>query len=137
MSEDSFSILYRIEWVVTDGLFVPLHQHGNFQYPVSDRMGCNSRRSIARPLRAHFQYPVSDRMGCNSVSRLRPGPRRSAFSILYRIEWVVTTFAEAASLLVALFQYPVSDRMGCNFLNLSQFLEALKLSVSCIGSNGL
>ena len=62
----SFSILYRIEWVVTRREDVEGIAERLFQYPVSDRMGCNyglvgmGDRGVAT-----FQYPVSDRMGCN------------------------------------------------------------------------
>ena len=38
----------------------------------------------------------------------------ASFSILYRIEWVVTHQADTHGRQDHVFQYPVSDRMGCN-----------------------
>ena len=64
---NTFSILYRIEWVVTTTDAYRALIHKDFQYPVSDRMGCNLRRAVVRVRPSIFQYPVSDRMGCNSV----------------------------------------------------------------------
>ena len=43
----------------------------SFQYPVSDRMGCNLGGGPLDGGDVAFQYPVSDRMGCNSA----PGSR--------------------------------------------------------------
>ena len=62
-----------------------------------------------------FQYPVSDRMGCNfdEDGKVKSFTIRT-FSILCRIEWVVTSGASPGSRVVIAFQYPVSDRMGCN-----------------------
>ena len=40
--------------------------------------------------------------------------RELTFSILYRIEWVVTTDERTLAAGTGFFQYPVSDRMGCN-----------------------
>ena len=100
-------------------------------------MGCNLPFSQS-PIEAEpFQYPVSDRMGCNlfSVKRLRA--TTFSFSILYRIEWVVTSLPNLALDFYQAFQYPVSDRMGCNIeVHMNDELAA-QLSVSCIGSNGL
>ena len=36
---NTFSILYRIEWVETTPIGLPDYSAGGFQYPVSDRMG--------------------------------------------------------------------------------------------------
>ena len=62
---DPFSILYRIEWVVTAGWGQAAVGAGGFQYPVSDRMGCNIVFGQLADEVGDFQYPVSDRMGCN------------------------------------------------------------------------
>ena len=62
----TFSILYRIEWVVTLGWLKAVKDTETFQYPVSDRMGCNEAWDAEQARRVpDFQYPVSDRMGCN------------------------------------------------------------------------
>ena len=67
--EQAFSILYRIEWVVTTQTVSLSLPAAIFQYPVSDRMGCNlGRWALAGKLEG-FQYPVSDRMGCNLDAR--------------------------------------------------------------------
>ena len=88
----TFSILCRIEWVATIKTVQTACLIGNFQYPVSDRMGCNVRRGIITSTWAvDFQYPVSDRMGCNDGK-------------------VINYCLDPES-----FQYPVSDRMGCNY----------------------
>ncbi len=136
--------------------------HSSFQYPRTDRMGCDLggvgwtcallclsvssngsnglRRGHGRVIgqqRIHFQYPRTDRMGCDGKRRngRRPPPR---------------------------FQYPRTDRMGCdtvvsfpllNFHETFSILEriewaatlyqsrtmllVLSLSVSSNGSNGL
>ena len=61
-----------------------------------------------------------------------------SFSILYRIEWVVTGQVTLGGAVENDFQYPVSDRMGCNLAWVAQpFAYTFHLSVSCIGSNGL
>ena len=109
----SFSILYRIEWVVTEALGRGRGPGDVFQYPVSDRMGCNWEEVGGVPF------------------VLVP------FSILYRIEWVVTPPPPPHSLYRRTFQYPVSDRMGCNACGAGTTIMTTPLSVSCIGSNGL
>jgi len=135
---------------------------GCFQYPVSDRMGCNEQARGERQNRPNFQYPVSDRMGCNSTPACRPGKPTTLsvscvgsnglqpvsgnrlpfslrpFSILCRIEWAATFTSFASSMpLKPFFQYPVSDRMGCNGLTRVILSRCNTLSVSCVGSNGL
>ena len=63
----------------------------HFQYPESDRMGCNLTRQTHTKLRmTNFQYPESDRMGCNDGIVQKQRLRLATFSILNRIEWVVT-----------------------------------------------
>ena len=115
-SHNSFSILYRIEWVVTcfPWWSLPLCLLA-FQYPVSDRMGCNQARAVrvATALR-----PFSILYRIEWVVTLRQvrgaGAEVPAFSILYRIEWVVTGLVALLGPRDHAFQYPVSDRMGCN-----------------------
>ena len=118
---------------------------------------------LSGPVHILFQYPVSDRMGCNASVIIWIAETSGAFSILYRIEWVVTQFGNLTGYATACFQYPVSDRMGCNEIDAEKasvvaFIDfqypvsdrmgcnqvsditptiIKSLSVSCIGSNGL
>ncbi len=62
----AFSILERIEWAATG----VRHSRGRglryFQYPRTDRMGCDT--ALDRPgaqTGRRFQYPRTDRMGCD------------------------------------------------------------------------
>jgi len=86
-----------------------------FQYPRSDRAGCNSPLfSCSLPRQGSFQYPRSDRAGCNPR---RQGPcwySPSSFSILGRIERDATAYSMWACICAGAFQYPRSDRAGCN-----------------------
>ena len=61
-----------------------------FQYPLTDRGGCNENTSRFKTSEPAFQYPLTDRGGCNS--------------------WTV----ERATGRVIVFQYPLTDRGGCN-----------------------
>ena len=90
--ERSFSILGRIE---RDATLHPrrrrLHRHHHFQYPRSDRAGCNvSTPPPSEGCAPGFQYPRSDRAGCNGVG------------------------VEVRQTGCGVFQYPRSDRAGCN-----------------------
>jgi len=89
-NQKTFSILCRIEWVAT-------------LYP-----------DYFPPLAPNFQYSVSDRMGCNSVCPMAKPALGEPFSILCRIEWVATNAPDDYNCFDIAFQYPVSDRMGCN-----------------------
>ena len=90
-------------------LFTPI-----FQYPLSDRAGCNGTYLDLSPLVLLFQYPLSDRAGCN-WARFSPLHLQSAaFSILSRIERAVTRYCYLCCEVASLFQYPLSDRAGCN-----------------------
>ena len=101
-------------------------------------MGCNLAQFARFPyIGGNFQYPVSDRMGCNEALEMFLSKFKETFSILYRIEWVVTLAADPRAANLQVFQYPVSDRMGCNFDRYKYPVTSYKLSVSCIGSNGL
>ncbi len=58
-----------------------------FQYPVSDRIGCNLLTPAVAALgHRRFQYPVSDRIGCNYYAGTVPTKIFIPFSILCRIE---------------------------------------------------
>ncbi len=61
-----------------------------------------------------FQYPRTDRMGCDQIVA---GGRVMAlvpFSILERIEWAATPASPGRPATPTLFQYPRTDRMGCD-----------------------
>ena len=114
------------------------HEILPFQYPRTDRMGCNYGTFVPRGKTKSFQYPRTDRMGCNVVTaqpvfnafapfsileRIEWAAtvgadaqvvRRPAFSILERIEWAATAVAPGRARIHTSFQYPRTDRMGCN-----------------------
>ncbi len=62
----AFSILERIEWAATSYNEIT----GEVSYP--------------------FQYPRTDRMGCDWAAVVAPGAIQTTFSILERIEWAAT-----------------------------------------------
>ena len=110
-----FSILYRIEWVVTTVGALNSAPGRLFQYPVSDRMGCN-RKAVDHKAPLWESFSILYRIEwvvTRSRIRYMPSPFPS-FSILYRIEWVVTLYRPWGRYSAHRFQYPVSDRMGCN-----------------------
>ncbi len=110
-----FSILERIEWAATLKSRPWSSKLRDFQYPRTDRMGCdrlttprqcflaslsvssngsnglrqhvNVRR---RQQRTNFQYPRTDRMGCDLNLHTCRSTLRRSFSILERIEWAAT-----------------------------------------------
>ena len=86
----SFSILYRIEWVVTEQ---------------SDAARCVGP-AFSILYRIEWVVTYSGHLLAEGYTK--------AFSILYRIEWVVTTPPSGGNGSCWPFQYPVSDRMGCN-----------------------
>ena len=86
----TFSILERIEWAAT-----ALHDG---QYIADD----------------DFQYPRTDRMGCDIVQIEVPVGQSPPFSILERIEWAATGCEVGERLTWTNFQYPRTDRMGCD-----------------------
>ena len=53
-----------------------------------------------------------------------------AFSILNRIEWVVTSILHSTGNTYNGFQYPESDRMGCNLSGVMIWAWPRRLSVS-------
>jgi len=61
-----------------------------------------------------FQYPRSDRAGCNQSLAERMVQSAGPFSILGRIERDATLPGETPALIPTDFQYPRSDRAGCN-----------------------
>ncbi len=61
----AFSILERIEWAATDGGHERSQVVSLFQYPRTDRMGCDPSPPSAPDCVNTFQYPRTDRMGCD------------------------------------------------------------------------
>ena len=61
-----------------------------------------------------FQYPLSDRVGCNRFDLWLHDDGPASFSILSRIEWAVTPQGLIHGYRDIGFQYPLSDRVGCN-----------------------
>jgi len=91
-----------------------MDRRNGFQYPVSDRMGCNEM--VARLETLEDALSVSC-VGSNGLQRGRRDDGHRAgppFSILCRIEWAATSLPSPSPLVGGYFQYPVSDRMGCN-----------------------
>jgi len=62
----------------------------------------------------NFQYPRTDRTGCNGLSGPGTGRGSSPFSILGRIERDATVINLTNPDPLLDFQYPRTDRTGCN-----------------------
>ena len=60
-----FSILERIEWAATTTGGVQPRNDLSFQYPRTDRMGCDADDAPRLVVFDLFQYPRTDRMGCD------------------------------------------------------------------------
>ncbi len=110
-----FSILERIEWAAT-----PDNQRRRSRrrrLSVSSN-GSNGLRRVPRQpsrLYAHgFQYPRTDRMGCDTGQNTARAKRNATFSILERIEWAATKPVPEPGQRGNHFQYPRTDRMGCD-----------------------
>ncbi len=133
-----FSILERIEWAATWYRNRCWSGQHRFQYPRTDRMGCDSSLStwpvkcsalsvssngsnglrhllVGSVQHTHggFQYPRTDRMGCDTLT------------------------SAARVVKCSLFQYPRTDRMGCDKPEICTPRPRAQLSVSSNGSNGL
>ncbi len=72
MLRRTFSILERIEWAATDSSWFVHFRPSDFQYPRTDRMGCDWETDRGDWWYKCFQYPRTDRMGCDR--RPRPPP---------------------------------------------------------------
>jgi len=84
-----------------------------------------------------FQYPRSDRAGCNPGGGRAPGESRAPFSILGRIERDATPPGGMPYCEPYIFQYPRSDRAGCNVFEDEESALNYALSVSSVGSSGM
>jgi len=112
-SASTFSILGRIERDATNGHRCPRRLYTSFQYPRSDRAGCNAGCLAVRS-------PI-DTLSVSSVgsSGMQPSP------------------VDPGQAIPATFQYPRSDRAGCNWGYHSCFGAFYALSVSSVGSSGM
>ncbi len=133
----TFSILERIEWAAT---VLPRKVDkvlDDFQYPRTDRMGCD----VSNVPSIWSDEPLSvSSNGSNGLRRGADGVQhvfRAAFSILERIEWAATPGHADAAAAARTFQYPRTDRMGCDVTILFLLGQLAVLSVSSNGSNGL
>ncbi len=135
----TFSILERIEWAATCVLGAGRGLCGIFQYPRTDRMGCDvlrssrchccmtlsvssngSNRLRLLTLLGRTSYLILLSVSSNGSNGLRQPTHPTGastlhtFSILERIEWAATTDMGAVTTLGTIFQYPRTDRMGCD-----------------------
>ena len=91
---DTFSILVRIDVVVTLLIDIGGEDEADFQYPRTDRCRCNPSGMETPGFAAErFQYPRTDRCRCNSAIASFASPAQRTFSILVRIDVVVTPTA--------------------------------------------
>ena len=72
LSNQAFSILERIEWAATTLMPYLHHVVVSFQYPRTDRMGCDTGVEKAIVGMMIFQYPRTDRMGCDRAQSDAP-----------------------------------------------------------------
>ncbi len=133
----AFSILERIEWAATANSSASALNSSTFS--ILERIewaATSSAYAIASPPR-HFQYPRTDRMGCDRMLASAVSLPSRSFSILERIEWAATSSDTAQSGASIHFQYPRTDRMGCDRDAPQPGIGLSWLSVSSNGSNGL
>ena len=109
-----FSILERIEWAATLDELDP--RPGIITFSILERIEWAATRDLGDCQRypSSFQYPRTDRMGCDTSCAWRNYWHLLAFSILERIEWAATTQVLYDVLIQHNFQYPRTDRMGCD-----------------------
>ncbi len=111
-----FSILERIEWAATLGWAEHIARQVVFQYPRTDRMGCDPCASTWQTSSSQLSVSSNGSNGLRPPLHRIPHGRRGTFSILERIEWAATGGGGRGSLSVSAFQYPRTDRMGCDRL---------------------
>ncbi len=111
-TDQPFSILERIEWAATMPFPKPTKSERPFS--ILERIEWAAKLLDCAVERVPFQYPRTDRMGCDSLSGKRHYNPRHAFSILERIEWAATNEIHFLTLEDFIFQYPRTDRMGCD-----------------------
>ena len=136
-SVSTFSILERIEWAATFACLPLLLFAAGFQYPRTDRMGCDPARWDAGARRPTLSVSSNGSNGLRPVPTSASVGKIAAFSILERIEWAATVADTLDQMDDTLFQYPRTDRMGCDTGRPSFPVAFCILSVSSNGSNGL
>ena len=104
----------------------------HFQYPRTDRCRCNWLTTPTGVRIANlFQYPRTDRCRCNSDA-IAPTPTAGTpFSILVRIDVVVTHPPQSGCSGHSSFQYPRTDRCRCNLAS-PWFVSDLKAAFSIL-----
>jgi len=155
----TFSILERIDDVVTEVLHLEGNKLLNFQYPRTDRRCCDRARITTKHFRTApfsileriddvvtlaihvlepgytiFQYPRTDRRCCDLWNRRMKEKSMTPFSILERIDDVVTQYDANWP---CGFQYPRTDRRCCDAIRCRRCQLAMWLSVSSNGSTML
>ena len=136
---EPFSILERIEWAATGEFATPTPCAGPFQYPRTDRMGCNltfdssilptdtsfsileriewaATELVSLLTEEHRAFSILERIewAATGLSQIRPAAKPLSFSILERIEWAATIRRSCPLSVLTIFQYPRTDRMGCD-----------------------
>ena len=84
-----------------------------FQYPLTDRGGCNREQLVRVPAHAPISVSTNGSRGMQPVS-----------GGFYTIE-------------ILTFQYPLTDRGGCNNAGFPQRFRPFEISVSTNGSRGM
>ena len=156
-----FSIHKRIEGGATErGSPRPGRSRG-FQYPQTDRRGCNHSFMIQPPPVSPFQYPQTDRRGCNSATAKllsscalvsvstngSKGVQLSSASSKHTMQDFVSVSTNGSKgvqqrsceirLAKRRFQYPQTDRRGCNQRGNKNRIVFQQVSVSTNGSKGV
>ncbi len=87
-----FSILERIEWAATTHYNKPYRRCVR-PFSILERIewAATSSLSIVSVPNCAFQYPRTDRMGCDDGQLRDPDDGHRPFSILERIEWAATS----------------------------------------------
>ncbi len=133
----TFSILERIEWAAT----VPSDGSNEFaltfQYPRTDRMGCDPRPPPPQSRPPDLSVSSNGSNGLRQRIERQFGGTLPAFSILERIEWAATAMQQASSEWTLTFsileriEWAATPRSPLSTSGLAS------LSVSSNGSNGL
>ena len=84
-----------------------------------------------------FQYPLSDRAGCNQMRKRATLMTAFAFSILSRIERAVTVVEQRKGKEEASFSILSRIERAVTAVSSSDALSESALSVSSLGSSGL
>ena len=133
----TFSILERIEWAATPPCPCGSVRRTHFQYPRTDRMGCDGKGLSYRQPDANLSVSSNGSNGLRHFPFSDELNRLNAFSILERIEWAATRNSNYRQATALYFQYPRTDRMGCDSTLSMRQCAPHTLSVSSNGSNGL